>query len=77
MPPETTMPGYAASWPNIRNPMAITPDDHAAHTTRPGIHYPSDEGMSSKHSKMPFKARKFGNPLTKKIARTVKRRKKS
>ena len=77
MPDNVALPGYKFGWPMISNPLAPTPADHTAHTTRPGIHYPEDVGMTSKHSKLPFKAKKMGNPLTKKTVRTVKRRKKA
>lgn len=77
MTPDDTIPGYKFGWPMISNPLNPTAEDIAAHTTRPGIHYASDVGMLSKHGKLPFKAKKMGNPLTKKTVRTVKRRKKA
>ena len=76
MHPDANMPGYALAWPYVSQPLNPTAEDHARHTTRPGIHYPSDVGMTSKASKLPFKAKKFSNPLTRKSVRTVKRRKK-
>lgn len=74
------MPNYT-EWPGIPNALNITAQDHAAHTTRKGIHHPSDLGMTAKHGNKIFKAIKIGNPLKPKgkvrSFKPVKRRKKT
>lgn len=60
MAPDAPLPGYGnASWPNVSNPLAPTAADHAAHTTRKGIPYPGDLGMTRKQTSMLLKAPKI------------------
>jgi hypothetical protein len=35
-------------WPNVSNPLAPTPADHAAHSPLKGIPHPHDIGMDDK-----------------------------
>lgn len=75
MTADSTIPGYnSANWPNLQNPARPTAADHAAHTTRKGIHYPEDIGMVTKHGKKIFKVAKMHRAMPKRAM--PKRRKK-
>jgi hypothetical protein len=50
-----------ASWPNIKNPLAITAEEHAAHTERRGIPHPKDLLPGAKSTTMAKTALKFVN----------------
>lgn len=53
------MPG--PEWPNIKNPLAITDEDHARHTERRGIPLPGDLIEGQKSTTMAKSALKFVN----------------
>lgn len=53
------MPG--PEWPNIKNPLAITAEDHARHTERRGIPLPGDLIEGQKSTTMAKSALKFVN----------------
>jgi hypothetical protein len=67
-----------ASWPNISDPLNITPEDHARHTERPGVPYPGDLLPGHKSTTMAKTALKFVNKphsMKKRHARPMRRRK--
>lgn len=70
------MPSYGESWPRISNPLAPTPDDHAAHTSPKGIPHPEDLGMTRKHAKMLLKAPRLGKMTAHKAKPMKAKRKK-
>lgn len=68
-----------ASWPNIANPLAITAEDHARHSERPGVPWPNDLMPGHKSTTMAKTALKFVNkphtmPKRKMVARRKRRR---
>lgn len=65
-----------ALWPNLPRYANFTPADHAAHTTRRGVHLPDDVGMGPKSTKQLLKS--VSKPhLKMKGPQRTKRRKKT
>ena len=50
-----------SNWPGIADPLNITPEDHARHTEKPGVPWPSDLLPGAKSTTMAKHALKFVN----------------